>query len=133
VAESVDAGDSAARAFAAQLRALPTGLQVHVLCGLALAYSGRGPDALTEAERGLALQAPTPAGRESFAYAYLNYVAARTALPVGDRDCALGWLAEARRARHFASPAWLRVDPSWAPIRTDRLFVALFAAPVVTR
>jgi len=126
-------GDSAARAFAVQLRAVPTDPQLHVLRGLALAYSGRGSDALTEAERGLALQAPTPAGRESSNYAYFTYVAARTALLAGDRDRALGWLAEARRARYFASPAWLRVDPSWAPLRNDPRFVALVAAPVVTR
>lgn len=91
---------------------MPADAQLHALRGLGLAYAGRGPEALAEAERRLALQAPTPAGRESFNYAYFNYVAARTALLVGDRERALGWLAEARRALYFASPAWLRVDPT---------------------
>ena len=118
-------GDSAAREFLLQLRAVPTDAQRHVLRGLALAYAGHGQQALAEAERGLALQAPTAAGRESLDYAYFAYVAARTALLAGDRERALTWLAAARRAHYFASPAWLRVEPTWAPLRSDPRFAAL--------
>ena len=120
-------GDSAAREFAVQLRAVPADPQRHVLRGLALGYAGHGPEALAEAERGLALQAPTAAGRESSNYAYFAYVAARTVLLAGDRERALTWLADARRAHYFASPAWLRVDPTWAPLRNDSRFAALAA------
>ena len=118
-------GDSAAGEYVLQLRAVPTDPQRHVLRGLALAYAGHGKEALAEVDRGLALQAPTAAGRESVNYAYLNFVAARTALLAGERDRALAWLAEARRAHYFASPAWLRIDPTWAPLRSDPRFVAL--------
>ena len=118
-------GDSAAREFAGQLRAVPNDPQRHVLRGLALAYAGHGPEALAEAERGLALLAPTAAGRESPLYSYLTYVAARTALVAGDRGRALARLAESRQAHYLASPAWLRVDPTWAPLRQDPRFVAL--------
>jgi serine/threonine-protein kinase len=120
-------GDSAAREFALQLRTLPTDPQRHGLRGLALAYAGHGREALAEAERGLVLWAPTAAGRESVGYAYLNYVAARTALLAGDRDRALAGLTEARRAHYFATPAWLRVEPTWAPLRGDPRFAALAA------
>ena len=54
-------------------------------------------------------------------------MAARTALLAGDRERSLAWLVEARRARYFASPAWLRAEPSWAALRTDPRFVALAA------
>jgi len=126
-------GDSAVQAIAAELRAAPDDPRVRVSRGLSLAYAGRRKEAVSEVERGLALQAPTSEGRESFDYAYLVYTAARTALLVGDRERALVWLAEARRAHYYASPAWLRVDPTWAPLRNDPRFAALLAAPVVTR
>ncbi|HYW31235.1 MAG TPA: hypothetical protein VE869_06970, partial [Gemmatimonas sp.] len=126
-------GDSAARAFAGQLRAVPADPQLHVLRGLALAYAGRGPGALAEAARGLALQAPTAEGRESRNYGYFAYVAARTALLAGDRDRALAWLAESRRAHYWAGPGWLRAEPTWAPLRGDPRFVALLAEPPAGR
>jgi Flp pilus assembly protein TadD len=115
-------GDSAAREFATQLRDAPSDPQLHMLRGLALAYAGGGRKGLAEAERGLVLAA---ANRESAQYAYFAYVAARAALLVGDRDAALGWLAESRRAHHSAGPAWLRVEPTWKPLRGDPRFAAL--------
>jgi serine/threonine-protein kinase len=120
-------GDSAAREFAVQLRAVPTDPQRHVLRGLALGYAGHAREALIQAERGLALQGPTAAGRESINYGYFTYVAARTALLAGDRERALAWLGEARRAHYYASPAWLRAEPTWAPLRNDPRFAALAA------
>ena len=121
-------GDSAAREFAVQVRAVPTDLQRHVLRGLALAYAGKGREALAEAERGLALQAPTAADRESVNYSYFTYVAARTALRAGDRARALAWLAKARRT-HYASPAWIRVEPTSAPLRNEPRFLARRSPP----
>ena len=126
-------GDSAVQAYTADFRAAPDDPLMRVMRGLLLAYAGRRKEAFTEVERGLALHARTPEGRESFLYSYLVYVAARTALLVGDRERALVWLTEARRAHYYASPAWLRVDPTWAPLRNDPRFAALLAAPVVTR
>lgn len=123
-------GDSAAREFSVQLRGVPANAQLHVLRGLALGYAGRGGEALAEVERGMTLQGPTPDRRESQAYAYFAYLAARTALQVGDRERALRWLGEARRAHYFASPAWLRVDPTWAPLRNDPRFVVVVAEVV---
>ena len=126
-------GDSAAREAAVQLRAVPADPQLHVLRGLALAYAGHGREALAEAARGLALQGPTPAGRESINYAYFSYVAARAALLAGDRDRAFAWLAESRRAHYYVSPGWLRVEPTWAPLRSDPRFAALVAEQPAAR
>lgn len=110
-------GDSAVREFAVQLRAVPTDPQRHVLRGLVLAYAGRGREALAEAQRGSALQGPTPESRETDTYAYFNYVAAHAALLAGERERALAWLAEPRRAHYYAASAWLRVEhgPHCAP------------------
>jgi serine/threonine-protein kinase len=124
-------GDSAAREFALQLRAVPTDAARHVWRGLALAYAGRGREALAQVERGMALEAPTAVGRESASYGYFAYVAARVALLAGDRERALGWLAAARQAHYYASPAWIRAEPTWAPLRSDPRFAALVAEPPV--
>jgi len=109
-----------------------------MFCARARQYGWRGDAALARAwgdsaAREFALQAPTSVGRESIIYAYFAYVAARTALLMGDRECAFAWLSEARRAHYFASPAWLRVDPTWAPLRTDPRFAAFVAERPVTR
>lgn len=126
-------GDSAAREMATQLVAVPDDPQRHVVRGLALAYAGRGPEAVAEAERGIALQAPTAEARRGLFFGYLSYVAARTALLVGDRDRALRWLADSRRAHYFAGPAWLRAEPTWAPLRNDPRFRALASEPARAR
>jgi hypothetical protein len=96
-----------------------------VFLGLALAYAGRGREAITEVERGLALQAPNAEVHRSFSYAYLSYVAARAALLAGDRTRALGWLSDALRYHYYATPPWLRVDPTWTALRGDPRFAAL--------
>ncbi len=118
-------GDTAARYFAVNIRATPNDPQQHVFLGLALAYAGHEREALTEVERGLALQAPTAETRQSLFYAYFSYVAARTALLAGDRNSAVAWLSDARRYHYLATPAWLRVDPTWTAIRGDPRFAAL--------
>jgi hypothetical protein len=121
-------GDTAARYFAANVRATPKDPQQHVVLGLALAYAGHGPDALTEVKRGLALQGPTAEARQSLWYAYFSYIAARAALITGDRNQSLAWLADARKYSYLATPAWLRVDPTWTALRGDPRFAALTGA-----
>ena len=121
-------GDTAARYFAVNVRATPNDPQQHVLLGLALAYAGHGREALTEVERGLALQGPTAETRQSLWYAYFSYMAARTALLTGDRNRALAWLSDARQYHYLATPAWLRVDPTWTALRGDPRFAALTTA-----
>ena len=86
--------------------------------------------ALATAARGLALADERSDARMSFIPVYLHYVAARTALLAGDRERSLAWLAESRRRKHQASPAWVRLDPSFAPLRGDPRFERLAAARV---
>jgi hypothetical protein len=79
------------------------------------------------------VEAPTTEARQAFTYSYFAYVAARAALLGGDRDRALAWLAESRRSRYYVTPAWLRMEPTWAPLRGDPRFAALTAETISAR
>ena len=73
-------GESAARGVRLTARTVRPTAAARLARTRAGVCGDTGREALAEAERGLALWAPTAAGRESVNYAYLNYVAARTAL-----------------------------------------------------
>jgi serine/threonine-protein kinase len=119
-------GDTASRALVAQLKEVPKDPHRHALLGLALAYAGRGREAMDESARGLTLaRADTTARMSLNGNAYYTYVSARTALLAGDRDKALALLVEAFELRYFVTPAWLRIDPTWKSLRGDPRFEKL--------
>ena len=119
-------GDTASRGFTAQLKEVPRDPQRHTLLGLALAYAGRGREAMDESARGLALARADTTARMSFNNnAYLTYLSARIALLAGDRNKSLELLSEAIQLRYFVTPAWLRIDPTWKSLRGDPRFEKL--------
>jgi eukaryotic-like serine/threonine-protein kinase len=122
-------GDTAARHLEAQLQEAPLDAQRHILRGWALVFSGRGQEGIAESARGLALARADSTSVWSVAHGYLNYVAARTSLVAGDKGRAIELLAESMRLRYFVSPAWLRIDPTWNPVRGDSRFERLLNAP----
>jgi len=118
--------DSAARSYETQLRGTSDDPQLRVFRGLALALSGRPREAIRTAREAVEGQ---PASVEfSNITAYVYYVAARVAIASGDRVQALTWLAESRRRRYIASPAWIRLDPSFKPLLGDPQFEQVLAA-----
>jgi len=120
-------GDTAAHWFAEQLRDAPDDSQRHGLRGLALAYAGRGREAIAESARSLALN--DSSSMHAVNVAYQTYLAARTALLAGDRDKALERLGEAIRLRYFCTPAWLKIDPTWNAVRDDPRFARILSGP----
>ena len=100
--------------LAQQLRAAPEDGQLHALHGLALAHRGRRTEAAAAAERGVAL---LPVARDAFLGPYVEHLRARTYLLVGDRARALDVLERLLAMPYFVSGAWLRLDPSFAPLR----------------
>ncbi|HLB08732.1 MAG TPA: protein kinase [Gemmatimonadaceae bacterium] len=119
--------DSARVAYEAHLKARPNFWGPRVSHGLMLAYLGRRDDAIREGERGFALALATgdpyvtiPSARHELAQIYL--LAGEHARAIAQLDTLLG-------VPYFLTPEWLRIDPTWAPLRGDAAFQKLLARP----
>jgi TolB-like protein/Flp pilus assembly protein TadD len=117
--------DSARLAFEQQIQASPDDAQRHVLRGLALAYLGRKTEAITEGERSVAL---LPISRDAFTGPYLQHQLARIYLLTGESEKALDELEPLLKIPYYLSPGWLRIDPTFAPLKGNPRFERLLAA-----
>ncbi|HEX2638431.1 MAG TPA: protein kinase [Gemmatimonadales bacterium] len=114
--------DSARAALEDQIKATPTDGQLHVLLGVALAYTGRKADAIREGRRGVEL---TPTSVDAFGGPYVQHQLVRIYLLVGEPEQALDQLEPLLELPYFLSPGWLRIDPTFDPIRTHAGFERL--------
>jgi tetratricopeptide (TPR) repeat protein len=117
-------GDSARVAFEQQLTASPDDPQRHTLLGVALAYTGRKEAAIREGERGLALMPPE---RDSQSGTYFLHQLARIYILTGEQDKAIDLLERLLRMPYYLSPGWLRIDPTFDPLRKNPRFQPLVA------
>jgi adenylate cyclase len=111
--------DSSARAFAGLVQEAPRDAQVRTLLGLAEAYAGRMADAVRNGERGVAMN------RDEYFEPYLKQQLARIYLLAGRPDKAIDLLEPLIRVPHTLSPGWLRIDPTWDPLRSHPRFKRL--------
>ena len=116
--------DSARLAFEEQLRAAPQDAQRHVFRGLALAYLGRKGEAIEEGERAVRLW---PISRDAYQGAYIQHQLARIYLLVGEPEKALDRLEPLLKIPYYLSPGWLRIDPTFAPLKSNPRFERLMA------
>jgi tetratricopeptide (TPR) repeat protein len=114
--------DSARLGFEEQLRVAPEDGQLHLLHGLALAYLGRKGEAVQQGERGLALQ---PITKNAYGGAYNQHQLVRIYLLVGDPEKALDLLEPLLKTPYYLSPGWLKIDPTFAPLRGNPRFERL--------
>jgi tetratricopeptide (TPR) repeat protein len=114
--------DSARIAFEEQLRAAPEDGQLHVLLGTALAYLGRTADAIREGQKGLAL---LPISKDAANGPYMQHQLARIYIMVGEPEKALDQLEPLLRTPYYLSPGWLRLDPTFDPLRKHPRFQKL--------
>lgn len=90
--------------------------------GFALAGLGMGAEAVRVAERGLALRHPT---RDAIDGPLLVANLARIQVLLGHTDKAVAALSQVLSKPGPLSPAWLRSDPLWAPLRRNPVFERL--------
>ena len=112
-------GDSARIALEEQLRAAPEDAQLHVLYGVALAYVGRKAEAIREGERAVALRGISS---DALNGPYMEHQLARIYTMVGEPEKAVDRLEQLLRVPYYLSPAWLRVDPTFDPLREHSRF-----------
>jgi len=118
-AKSREFAGIAAEAWAARIAQDPGDAQSHVLMGLALAYAGRAEEAVRAGERSLALL------NDGVLAPYHHFQMARIYILLGDHERALDLLEPLLRIPFYLSPGWLRVDPTFDPLRGNPRFERL--------
>ncbi len=116
--------DTAVRASGRVLDDSPDDAQRRVLLGLALAYAGRKSDAIREGERGVSL---LPISKDAYTGPYLQHQLVRIYILTGEPQKAMNLLEPLLEIPYYLSPGWLRVDPTFTPLRKLPRFQALTA------
>jgi TolB-like protein/Flp pilus assembly protein TadD len=117
--------DSARQGFEESLKLTPDDSQTRALLGVALAYLGRKADAIREGERGLAL---APIAKDAYGGPYNQLQLVRIYILAGEPEKALDRLEPLLRIPFYLSPGWLKVDPTFDPLRKNPRFQKLVEA-----
>ncbi len=116
--------DSARVTLSDRVRENPKDDQQHLLLGLSLAYLGRKDEAIREGLRGLALG---PMSSDALYGPYNQHLLIRIYLLTGERDKAIEGLERLLKVPYFLSPGWLRIDPTFQPLRGHPRFERLLS------
>ena len=117
--------DTAQAEFAQQLRATPNDPQQRLFRGLALATLGRKAEAIDEATRGASFN---PISQDQASGAYYQHQLMRVYLLAGETEKALDVLEALVKVPYVLTPAWIRIDPNFAPLKGNSRFEKLVTA-----
>jgi len=118
------AAEQARKEFDEQLRSSRGDNQRLTLLGLALAFLGRKEDAIAAGRRAAEAE---PLTLESVRGPYFQHQLVRIYILVGEPEKALDQLEPLLRVPYWLSPAWLRIDPNFDPLRKSPRFQKLVA------
>ena len=86
---------------------------------MALAYLGRKAEAVREGEQGVA---PWPIAKQPLPDPYAQHQLVRIHILLGNHDRALDLLEPLLKVPYHLTPAWLRIDPNFDPLRGNPRF-----------
>jgi eukaryotic-like serine/threonine-protein kinase len=121
-ARSAIYADSARLALEEQVRIAPIDATREASLGLALAYLGRKAEAVRHGQRAVDLM---PVSRDADLGNYIQHQLVRIYLLVGEPEAALDQLEPLLEMPSYLSPGWLRIDPTFDPIRNHPRFKRL--------
>jgi serine/threonine-protein kinase len=116
--------DEARQGYEEQIREAPNDDQRHVLRGVALAYLGRKEEAIAEVQRGIALD---PISKDAMGGPYDVHQLARVYILVGEPEKAIDQIEALLKIPYYLSPGWLKIDPTFDPLRNNPRFQKLVA------
>ncbi|MFN8653175.1 MAG: BTAD domain-containing putative transcriptional regulator [Gemmatimonadales bacterium] len=111
--------DTARQALTEQVRAAPDDGQRRVLLGVALAFLGRKAEAIETARRGAEMRSIQS---DAFLGPYVQLQLARVYILTGEPELAMDVLEPLLRVPFYLSPGWLRLDPTFNPLRANPRF-----------
>ncbi len=116
--------DSARSYVVGRVAQRPDDARLHTALGVVFAGLGRKQEAIQEGERGVAL---LPVTKEAYQGYYRALDLARIYTMVGEYDAAIDRLEYLLSIPGHLTTAWLRLDPTWDPLRGHPRFQRLLA------
>ena len=114
--------DTARVAFEARAREEPEDAQRKAIHAVALAYLGRHAEAIREGRHAVELLPPS---EDMYFGPYIQHQLVRVYILAGDQEGALDQLEPLLAMPYTLTPAWLKADPTFDPIRKHPRFVKL--------